>query len=101
MVRRRKNLLGVRMLQGLLLVVLMGGIVTVGNSYIVSQQKMEKLENNRKEIDTLSADIKNLRKDIDNSDSYEFTEQVARDEFGMVKPLEVLFIDKNKEESRE
>ena len=48
------------------------------------------------EIKELERDINQLTKEIENSDSLEFVEKVARDELGMVKPREIIYIDKNK-----
>lgn len=48
------------------------------------------------EIGTLERDISQLNKEIENSGSLEFVEKVAREELGMVKPRERVYIDKNK-----
>ena len=48
------------------------------------------------EVQTLEKEIEDLNKEIENSDSLQFVEKVARDELGMVKPREIIYIDKNK-----
>lgn len=48
------------------------------------------------EIVTLEKDVLGLKDEIDNSDSLEFIEKIARDELGMVKPREIIYIDKKK-----
>lgn len=48
------------------------------------------------EIVDLKDDIKSLEEEIDNSDSLQFIEKIAREELGMVKPREIIVIDENK-----
>lgn len=48
------------------------------------------------EIQALEIEIGELNKEIKTSGSLEFVEKVARDELGMVKPREIIYIDKNK-----
>lgn len=48
----------------------------------------------------LEKEIKDLEEQIENSQTLQFVEKVARDELGMVKPKEIIIIDKNKGESR-
>lgn len=50
----------------------------------------------KEDIEKLENDNKELEKEIANSNSVEFIEKAARDELGMVKPREVIYIDKNK-----
>lgn len=49
------------------------------------------------EVEVLEEEVKYLKKEIEISDTIEFTEKVAREELGMVKPREVIYIDKNRE----
>ena len=48
------------------------------------------------EIEDLERYIRDLTLEIENSDSLEFVEKVARNDLGMVKPREIIYIDKNK-----
>ena len=48
------------------------------------------------EIKDLERHIRDLTLEIENSDSLEFVEKVARNDLGMVKPREIIYIDKNK-----
>ena len=48
------------------------------------------------EIEDLERHIRDLTLEIENSDSLEFVEKVARNDLGMVKPREIIYIDKNK-----
>ena len=51
------------------------------------------------EINTLEKEIDYLNKEIANSDSLEFVEKTAREELGMVKPREIIYIDEGKKEN--
>ncbi len=44
----------------------------------------------------LEREIDDLNKEIEKSGTLEFIEKVARDELGMVKPREIVYVDKNK-----
>lgn len=51
------------------------------------------------EIDELEKDIDELNEEIQSSDTLQFVEKVARDDLGMVKPREIIYIDKNKKKN--
>ena len=63
-------------------------------------QSFDDLENKKHKTETeikeLERDIRDLTIEIENSDSLKFVEKVARDDLGMVKPREIIYIDKNK-----
>lgn len=68
---------------------------------MINQSKlMNELEGKRmvlqKEIDVLEDEIEDLNTELEDSDSLEFVEKVAREELGMVKPREIIVIDKEK-----
>ena len=68
---------------------------------MINQNKMMKELEGKKmvlqnEIHTLEDEIDNLSEELENSDSLEFVEKVAREELGMVKPREIIVIDKGK-----
>ena len=46
----------------------------------------------------LSREIKELNIQIENSDSLEFIEKIAREDLEMVKPREIIYIDKEKKD---
>lgn len=48
------------------------------------------------EIHELEREIHELDTEIENSDSLEFVEKIAREELGMVKPRERIYVDRNK-----
>lgn len=54
---------------------------------------------NQAEIQKLESDIDELNEEIKTSGSLEFVEKIARDELGMVKPREIIYIDKNKSQN--
>ena len=58
------------------------GSVKIGKSISIRNQKLE---------------IDNLNSELENSSSADFVEKVAREELGMVKPREVIYVDKDKE----
>ncbi len=73
--------------------------------YTISKQSIQisKLQDKRnaqdKEIEIMELKIKNLEAEIESSGTLKFIENIARDEYGMVKPKEVIFIDKDKEQN--
>lgn len=58
-----------------------------------------KKEENLLEVESLEKDIKDLEKEVEESDTLKFVEKVAREDLGMVKPRELIYIDKNKREN--
>lgn len=48
---------------------------------------------------SLEEEILQLEKEIEESQTLQFVEKVAREELGMVKPKEIIVIDKNKEDT--
>ncbi|WP_229768511.1 FtsB family cell division protein [Tissierella pigra] len=75
-------------------------LIYVGLTLWNQRSLMKNLEAKRKEVQkevqTLEKEINVLSKEIEDSDSLQFVEKVARDELGMVKPREIIYIDKNK-----
>ncbi len=51
----------------------------------------------KQEIEKLEREIRELSEEIEEKDSLNFVEKVAREELKMVKPREIMYIDKNKE----
>ena len=73
------------------------GSVKIGKSISIRNQKLEIISGNKKEISNLKLEIDNLNSELENSSSTDFVEKVAREDLGMVKPREVIYVDKNKE----
>jgi cell division protein FtsL len=53
----------------------------------------------KEEITKIEKEIEELNKEIEEKDSLDFVEKVAREEFKMVKPREIMYIDKNKDKA--
>lgn len=81
-------------------ILLIGLVIYLSAIFIHQNTLINNLEDKKlkteSEIKELERDINQLTKEIENSDSLEFVEKVARDELGMVKPREIIYIDKNK-----
>ncbi|OLS03005.1 FtsB family cell division protein [Tissierella creatinophila] len=68
---------------------------------VINQNKLKKdLRAKEKEVEqditVLQEDIEELNKQIEKRGSIEFLENVAREELGMVKPNEVIYIDRGR-----
>lgn len=62
----------------------------------IHRERAQTIRKNQERIQKEKAEIKDLKTEIKSSDTMDFVEQVARDELGMVKPREIIFVDKNK-----
>lgn len=80
-----------------LFLVILYGTYSVSNSLITRNRIKQQMSENDKKIKSLKDDISKIKEEIENSDSLEFIEKVAREEYGMVKPREVIYVDKEKE----
>ena len=65
-----------------------------------TRQKEAIVRENRTKIETRTREIKETGAAIRNSDSLEFAEKVAREDLGMVKPREVIYVDKEKDRTK-
>lgn len=74
-------------------------IIYVCTTMISQQKKIGELKAQEvkkgKEVKKLEEEVNELDKEIKNSDSLEFIEKVAREELKMVKPREIIYVDKN------
>lgn len=52
------------------------------------------------DLKDLKENIKNLEKKIDKSETVEYIERIAREELDMVKPNEIIYKDKDKQEDK-
>lgn len=57
----------------------------------------EKISLKNQAYNEISISISDLEEEIASSDSLSFVEKIARDEYKMVKPKEIIFIDKDKD----
>ena len=81
-------------------IVFIGLLIYVAVIMLNQNSMMRDLENKKtlltEDIHILEEEIEELNDELDNSDSLEFVEKVAREELGMVKPREIIVIDKEK-----
>lgn len=70
------------------------------NKQMIQIKNLEtELDEKNQELEEIKSNISSLNEEIKDSDSLSFIEKIARDEYGMVKPKEIIFIDKNKIDS--
>lgn len=79
----------------LLLLLIYISVVMLNQRKLMKNLQSKKTELQR-EINMLQKDIDELNHEIENSDSLQFVEKVAREELGMVKPREIIYVDKKK-----
>ena len=80
-----------------LFLVILYGTYSVSNSLITRNRIKQQMSENDKKIKILKDDISKIKEEIENSDSLEFIEKVAREEYGIVKTREVIYVEKKKE----
>lgn len=71
---------------------------------MLNQRKlMKNLESKKikiqEEIHIIQKDINHLNRELEESDSLEFIEKTAREELGMVKPREIIYVDEEKKDN--
>lgn len=91
--KRRKDF---RIVHLLLLCLLIYTLVVVSHQRSMMNDLRAKKEVIESEISSLNKDIDVLNKEISKSGTLEFIEKVAREDLGMVKPREIIYIDKSK-----
>lgn len=79
----------------LLMVVYFGFLMS--KAIVARNQKLDILAEDQRMVKQLNKDIDSLNKEIKNANTLDFVEKTARDDLGMVKPKEIIYIDKNKE----
>ena len=70
--------------------------VTFWNQNKLMSELQGKKEENIRVNQKLQKEINELEKLIEDSETLDFVERVAREELGMVKPREIMVIDRNK-----
>ena len=93
---RRKKLKLIHVILGALAVYI--GVI-FWNQRILLKDLESKKDAISQEVRTLERDIENLNREIEESDSLLFVEKVARDDLGMVKPREIIYVDKDKKKN--
>lgn len=92
-----KNRSGIKFVLIFMVLVLLYFAYTIHDQLNQIKALEENLSSKTEEAEQLNNKIKKLEDEIANSGSLKFIESIARDEYGMVKPKEVIFIDKDKE----
>lgn len=73
-------------------------VVTFIKQEFVIRDLKEKDQLVGKELKSLKEDVSDLGKKIDKSKTVKYIEKIAREELNMIKPHEIIYKDKNKQE---
>lgn len=92
--------MGILVLQIILAILILFSVYKIGSLKYEEKMKLAELRNNKETINMLQEDIHDLKHEIKSSDTMEYVEKVARQDLGMVKPREIIFIDKNNEKNK-
>lgn len=93
---RTKKGRGFRLIHLVLVILGLYALVAINHQRGLMKDLEAKKEFNLNQISELQNDIEALNKEIESSGSLEFVEKVAREELGMVKPREIIYVDRNK-----
>lgn len=93
---KQKKKMRFRLIHLAIIIVFIYVAVVFNKQRILMNDLEEQRAKAEEEILHLEDEIETLKYEIENSESLEFVEKVARDELGMVKPREIIFIDENK-----
>lgn len=78
-------------------------IFFIGKTAISQRSIMKSLHEKKfaeeQRMEELELSIEEINSEIANKDSLEFLEKVAREDFKMVRPKEIIYVDKNKDEN--
>lgn len=85
-----------RLIHGVFLFIFLYTTLIYYNQHKLLKELETKRDKDVREVKNINNEIKNLELEIQNSSSLEFIEKVAREELGMVKPREIIYVDKNK-----
>jgi cell division protein FtsL len=92
----KKKKKGFRIIHLLLLCLLVYSLVVFSHQRRMMKELATKKIDIETEISGLERDINALNEEIGKSGTLEFIEKVAREDLGMVKPREIIYIDKSK-----
>jgi cell division protein FtsL len=95
MAKKKKNK-GFRLIHLVIIALLVYVAIVYNHQRNLMKDLNTKKSENLAKLEQLEKDIDALNKEIEKSGTLEFVEKVARDELGMVKPREIIYIDKNK-----
>lgn len=77
------------------------GAFVISSNLSQRNEKLAEISDKKQKVEQLNKDIKGLKKEIKDSGSIKYVEKVAREELGMVKPKEVVYVDKEKAKAKE
>lgn len=70
---------------------------TLINQSLMLRELSERKKQEEQAIAQLEEEIEELNEEIENKDSLSFVEKTAREDLKMVKPREIIYIDKNRD----
>lgn len=97
---KQKKKMRFRLIHLALIIVIVYVAVVFNNQRILMNDLKAERAETEAEIQDVKAEIERLKYELEDSDSLEFVERVARDELGMVRPREIIYIDVNKGQDR-
>ncbi len=95
--KRRRSMLRVKCLCVGLMILCVGLVHSTVQMAQLRQDKARQHAQNTEKLEELDRQIQVLESEKKKSDDATYIEEVARRDLGMVKPREIVFIDKNKE----
>lgn len=95
MKKRRKK--GFRLIHFIVLLIVFWLSKTLISQSVMMKNLTKEKAKQEQEVTQLEQEIKDLEEEIENKDSLTFVEKIAREELKLVKPREIIYIDKNKE----
>jgi cell division protein FtsL len=96
MARKKQKKGKFRLIHFIILFLLIYVVIVFNHQRKLLKNLDAKKKMNEAKIEELKKDIEALNKEIESSGTLEFVEKVARDELGMVKPREIIYVDINK-----
>ena len=97
--KKQKKRRGLKLIHLITLSILVYLVGTFWNQKKMMNQLRTKETNNILTNEQLEMEIKELEEQIEDSQTLQFVERVAREELGMVKPREIMVIDKDKKKN--
>lgn len=86
-------------------IMIIGLLIYLVIVFINQQQRISKLESQKEskneEVKELEKEIGYLQEKIKHTDSLDYIEKIAREELKMIKPGEIIYIDKDKNENKD
>ena len=99
MVKRRKGKRKFRLKHLIILLIIFGISKTLINQKFMMKDLTKRKIEEEQRIAQLEKEINELDQEIEEKDSLAFIEKMAREELRMVKPREMIYVDKNKDKN--